>query len=131
MSYNLSVTGIINVTYLKTGNIIIGNEAIIYFIMSYSQSVPGNLLELGMALHQRYSHIETIIVELDRVLTITVNLSLQDCADRMLRGIPSRRLWYYVDWSSAFIGHFYSLFPEISDWFVRYYLSLTSHVFQS
>ena len=54
MSYNLSVTGIINVTYLKTGNIIIGNEAIIYFIMSYSQSVPGNLLELGMALHQRY-----------------------------------------------------------------------------
>ena len=58
-----------------------------------------------------------------------VFLGMQDCADRMLRGIPSRRLWYYIDWSSAFIGYFYGLFPRVSDWFVRSYLSLTSHVF--
>ena len=54
---------------------------------------------------------------------------LQECADRMLRGIPLRQLWYYVDWSAWFISRFYSLFPEVSDWCVRIYLPFTSNLF--
>ena len=47
----------------------------------------------------------------------------------MLRGIPQRRLWYYVDWTVYFISRLYSLAPEFFDWFVRIYLPLTSNLF--
>ena len=54
---------------------------------------------------------------------------LQDCADRMLRGIPLRQLWYYVDWTVYLVGHLYSLAPEFFDWFVRIYLPTISNLF--
>ena len=58
-----------------------------------------------------------------------ISLNTQDCADHMLRGIPLRRLWYYVEWRLYLVGHLYSLFPEFFDWFVRFYLPQTSHLF--
>lgn len=53
----------------------------------------------------------------------------EDCAERMLVGIPQRKFWYYVDWSMAITGRLYSLFPELIDWYIRHYLHQTSHLF--
>ena len=47
----------------------------------------------------------------------------------MLRGIPLRQLWYYVDWTLYSVGHLYSLAPEFFDWFVRIYLPTNSNLF--
>ncbi|XP_064405248.1 11-beta-hydroxysteroid dehydrogenase 1-like [Halichondria panicea] len=56
-------------------------------------------------------------------------ITAEDCADRMLHGIPKRQLWYYVDWTLWFMGHVYSLYPEFFDVFTRLHLSRTSYLF--
>ena len=80
-----------------------------------------------MALHQRYNYCALHFFEQNSITSL--RLIFQDCADRMLKGIPLRQLWYYVDWTIFAVAHLYSLAPEFFDWFVRIYLPTISNLF--
>lgn len=51
------------------------------------------------------------------------------CADIMIRGIPQRRMFYYVDWTLWILGKMYSLCPEFVDAFARNHIKRTSNLF--
>ncbi len=55
--------------------------------------------------------------------------ALQDCVERMIRGIPRRQLWYYIDWAGYTILHLYSLIPTVFDHLVLTYLPFMSELF--
>ena len=56
-------------------------------------------------------------------------MEVEECASRMLQGIPLGKLWYYIDWELYIVGHLYSLCPSFFDMFVRLHLRLTSNLF--
>ena len=47
----------------------------------------------------------------------------------MLKGIPLRRAWYYIDWTGYIMGHIASLIPELLASFIRLFIQLTSEHF--
>lgn len=57
------------------------------------------------------------------------DITSQDCAAKMIRGIPLGKMWYYIDWTTFIISHLYSLCPAFFDFFVRFHLRRNSHLF--
>ena len=41
--------------------------------------------------------------------------TFQDCADRIVRGIPQKKLYYYITWDTFIVGHLSSLCPVCFD----------------
>ena len=62
---------------------------------------------------------------INRLMCLCIYL-IQECAQRMLHGIPFGGGWYYVDWAGYIIGHVSSFVPEYIESFVRVFVQLTS-----
>ena len=60
---------------------------------------------------------------------IQLTCFLQDCAVRVIKGIPRKQLWYCVDWTTFFTLHLYSLWPEFFDMFTRMFVYQTSYAY--
>ena len=60
---------------------------------------------------------------------IQLTCFLQDCAARVIKGIPRKQLWYCVDWTTFFTLHLYSLWPEFFDMFARMFVYQTSYAY--
>jgi len=58
------------------------------------------------------------------------NIVLQDCADRMIRGIPLGKMWYFVDWLSSISACLYPMMPDAIDSGVRDFARKNSHNYE-
>ena len=65
----------------------------------------------------------------DQLLNLLCINLIQECARRMLHGIPFGGGWYYVDWTGYIVGHVSSFVPEYIERFVRVVVQLTSEQF--
>ena len=54
---------------------------------------------------------------------------MQECAHKMLVGIPLRQGWYYIDWAGYIFAHLGNMFPDTSEYIVRLYVTLFSENF--
>ena len=60
-------------------------------------------------------------------ITMTTIFDRQDCADRMIRGIPLGKMWYFVDWSTFVITRLYPMMPNFFDACIRVFVRKISH----
>ena len=63
-------------------------------------------------------------------ITMTTIFVLQDCADRMIRGIPLGKMWYFVDWLSSISARLYPMMPNAIDSGVRDFACKNSHNYE-
>jgi len=54
--------------------------------------------------------------------TTGYGITPEDCADRMIRGIPLGKMWYFVDWSTFVITRLYPMMPNFFDACIRVFV---------
>ncbi|XP_065916341.1 hydroxysteroid 11-beta-dehydrogenase 1-like protein B [Dysidea avara] len=103
-------------------------------------ALNGYFSSLNMEFQLRQENISIVIMPLPYVYTTTAinnlkpkqnlmfepGITSEECVERMIRGLPLKKLYYYITWDGFFVGHLYSLCPYCFDYIGTYFGQLFS-----
>ncbi|XP_065917621.1 11-beta-hydroxysteroid dehydrogenase 1-like [Dysidea avara] len=77
------------------------------------ENISITIMPLGLVYTERVLKMPTVSTE--SIWGIEPGITPADCADRITRGIPLKKLYYFITWDTFIIGHLSSLCPVCFD----------------